>query len=359
MPEVWPGFNPDAERLTKRTVVCYAAGRKEAHVSQVRIAIIGAGQWGRNLVRVAQDLAGSRLVAVCDSSPARLAACAWLSPRARLSSNANEVFDAPDVDAVLIATPASSHASLAVAALAAGKHVFVEKPMALSYDDAQRMLAAAASNGRRLMVGHLMLFHPAIVRMRALLRSGVLGEARSICSQRLGPPSPQRDEGFWWSLAPHDLSIACRLLASSPTRVSVRRFVPAPDHDLIRARLEFPGTREATIVVGTIGSEKLRRLTVIGELGMLRFDDSNGRARLTREVPGSGSVEVAFDRTEPLKCELQHFADALLHDAPIESDAAEGARVVRLLEAGARALNASAQAGSATTWSGIGGQLAS
>lgn len=328
-------------------------------MSQVRVAVIGAGRWGRNLIRVARGASGCHLAAVCDSNPAQLARQAGQVARAGLTVRVEDVLESAEVDAVLIATPAATHADLAISALTADKDVFVEKPMALSHGDAQRMVDAARTSARRLMVGHLLLYHPAIVRMQELLRAGALGRLRSLCSLRLGPPAPGRDEGFWWSLAPHDVSIACHLLSSSPTHVAVRRGRPAKGRELIRARLEFSERREATIVVGTIGDEKLRRLVLNGELGTVTFEDSNRGARLLFFPRGSETVELGFDPTEPLECELRHFLDALRDGTPFQSDGEEGARVVRVLDAGARALQAEDQADSLGVWSLVGGQLAS
>jgi UDP-2-acetamido-3-amino-2,3-dideoxy-glucuronate N-acetyltransferase len=294
---------------------------------------------------------------VCDENPSTLSTYASLSPGARLERHADDVMSAADVDAILLATPARSHAELAVAALSAGKHVFVEKPMALCHADAERMRVAADAHDRRLMVGHLMLYHPAIVRLRELLQAGVLGNVQSICSQRLGPPQAHRDDGFWWSLAPHDLSIACHLYARSPLHIVARRAV-APGRDLVHAHLEFDANQRATIVVGSVGSEKLRRLTVTGERGTLVFDDACRKAELFHETPRHAPRRVEFEPTEPLECELGHFVDALLDGTPIRSDATEGTHVVRLLEAGARGLDVVDQADSSASWAD-GGQLAS
>jgi UDP-2-acetamido-3-amino-2,3-dideoxy-glucuronate N-acetyltransferase len=324
----------------------------------VRIAIVGAGRWGRNLVRVFASTARCTVHAVCDVNAASLSA-------PELDRIPVRHVDLPSllrdhaIDAVAIATPSPGHAHQAVAILEAGKHVFVEKPMALSLSDAERMRSAALFANRRLMVGHLMRYHAGIAELRRLVKAGAIGELRRAVTVRSGPGASS-PEGPWWALAPHDLSLLGHFFDSEILDVSaVRRSTTEGTQVTARVRLAS-GTGE--IVVGSGQMRKMRRLLLVGTRGSAVLDDAGPeplafllgatptdihplRDLVLAAMPEWRSVFPAEQLTvaneEPLRREASHFIDAVLDGSPIATDADEGCRVVAALEAGAASMNAS------------------
>src|SRR5215470_15839586 len=186
----------------------------------MRIAVAGVGAWGVNHVRAFARLKGVEVVAICDATAEARARALALAPRARAESELAAVLADPSIEAVTLATPAVTHARLALEVLAAGKHVFVEKPLALSVADAEAVVSAAERAGKVLMVGHLMLYHPAVERLRKMVQAGDLGKLYYLYAQRVNLGRLRRDENALWSLAPHDVSIILALLGESPVSVS-------------------------------------------------------------------------------------------------------------------------------------------
>lgn len=324
--------------------------------AQLEIGVLGAGPWGRNLIRAFGSAERCRVAAICDVDGAALEASRALSRDARLAADPSAIFEDRALTACVVATPSRDHAALAVAALEAGKHVFVEKPMALCTADAARIRDAATRTGRRVMVGHLLKYHPAVVELKRRIDRGELGTPRYLVSQRLGPQSARRAEGAWWSLAPHDVSLACFLFGEAPARISARRHAlpGAPGDELVVARLDFPGGATAMIVVGACDPSKVRRLTVVGTGRAALFDDTAPTDKLKLYRAPDASLEHlaaepeawlgdAIDvpdvpRDEPLLCEARHFVGGVLDRAPVHSDADDGATVVRWLELGDRSM---------------------
>lgn len=320
--------------------------------SSLGIGVIGAGPWGRNLIRSFERVARCRVATICDVDPAALDAARALSRRASLVSDARAILDDDGVDACVVATPSHDHASNAVAALESGKHVFIEKPMALSSVDAARIRDAAGRSARRVMVGHLLKYHPAVVELKQRIDAGELGTLRYLVSQRMGPHNARRTEGAWWSLAPHDLSLAQYLFRAAPTSLSARRHtLPGGTRDeLVVARLEFPGGASAMIVAGTCDPAKVRRLTVVGTQRAAVFDDTLATDKLKLyRAPHASPEHMAAEPEawlgeaidvprvapdEPLLCEARHFVSGILDGTPLSSDVHDGSDVVRLLELG-------------------------
>jgi len=322
------------------------------------VAIVGLGNWGKNLVRVFGSVERARLVALCDSDPARLGEHATLPPGPALVADADAVLGRDDVQAVVIATPPASHAALASAALASGRHVFVEKPMATSVADARYLAQEVERTGLRLMVGHILEYHPAFEALLGLVRSGELGDLRHVSCQRRGRGA-SRHGTPWWSLAPHDLSLVRVLLGGDPSDVLV-----AP-RDGVRngavvAQLRFLHHRTARVEVSAIDAHKTRRVTVVGTRKVAVFDDQepanklrvytrrlDDRSSLTApawltcptELAALDSVVIPLDLVEPLQREAEHFVDAVLDQRPVRTGAGAGLAVVKLLEAGQRQLD--------------------
>src|SRR5690242_11880617 len=189
---------------------------------KLALAMIGVGSWGKNVLRNFAALHSVDLRVVCDVTPASLKDAGDLAPGVATASDPDSVLADPKVDAVAIATPATTHHAIAKKALAAGKHVFVEKPMAMSGAEARELERAAAKAGRVLMVGHLLEYHPAVDKLKSLVDGGELGSLRYLYSQRVNLGVVRKDENAWWSLAPHDVSIALYLIGSEPLSVAAR-----------------------------------------------------------------------------------------------------------------------------------------
>ena len=323
------------------------------------VAMIGVGHWGANVVRAAAGAARCRLRYLCDSDPATLASQAKRYPQAVATPDLNTVLADPAVDAVLIATEAPRHYAVAAAALDAGKHVFVEKPMTLSAADAQRLIDKAAAGGRKLMVGHLLEHHPAFELIRDMIHAGRIGDIYYMYTQRLNLGIVRKDENAWWSLAPHDISVICRLFEAQPTTVSAtgQCYLQPGVEDVVFATLKFGDGRLAAIHVSWLDPHKTRHMTIVGKHNMITWNDMAPAEPVrvydkSARAPGIASYaesislrtgDIVIPRVpggEPLAREVGHFVDACLDDRPILTDGADGLRVVRVLEAGQRSLAA-------------------
>lgn len=319
------------------------------------IAVVGAGGWGKNHVRSLAGLGVLRAVCDRDERAREGARVGDVSVHAELT----EVLARSDVKGVVIATDAPSHVDLAHAAIAAGKDVLVEKPLALSTHDARALCEHADHEGRVLMVGHLLLFHPVVRRLKAMIADGELGEILYLVCRRLNLGVVRRDENAWWSLAPHDLSIASHLLDDSPEAVSARGGVFLQKErgvdDVVFGTVRYGGGRLAHVHVSWLDPHKVRMLTVVGSRKMAVFDDASTDEKLRVYDKGveppavvgyeegvrvrTGDVVVpAVRMAEPLRLEHEAFLRAIeTREVPI-ADGWSGLAVVQALEAGARSL---------------------
>jgi predicted dehydrogenase/acetyltransferase-like isoleucine patch superfamily enzyme len=332
------------------------SGRVEARglpkaSATAQVAAIGAGYWGRNIVRNLAELGA--LAAVVDRDQAVAAAEAALHGTSARQIDA--VLSDQAIDAVAIAAPAAQHAALVRDALDAGKHVFVEKPLALDVAEAEALVARAARQGRALMVGHLLQYHPAFLALRAAVAEGRLGRVRYVSSSRLNLGKIRREEDILWSFAPHDISMILALLGTEPSRVSAEGAWLLHDSiaDITTTHLAFPGGERAHIHVSWFHPVKEQRLTVIGERAMAVFDDGQPWPRKlmiyphevvwqnNAPVPRRAEGEpVALVEGEPLRAEMQHFLDSIATGATPRTDGAEGVRVLRVLSAASASLAA-------------------
>lgn len=333
-------------------------GVAPASPAPVRLGLVGVGSWGLNWVRAAQGTPGAELAWIADVSPTALAAAGRLAPAARATQATDALLAAPDVDAVVVATPTPTHHALAMAALQAGKHVLVEKPLCATAVDARRLADLAAAVGRVLVVGHLLLFHPAVERLLASARAGELGALRYLHAQRLNLGVVRRDESAWMSLAPHDVAIANQLFGGAPERVSCTggAFLRAGVHDVVFGTLHYPGGRLAHVHASWLDPHKVRRLTVVGARQMAVFDDTSPDAKLTLfdrgvDPPASlswaegvavrtGAITIpAVPVREPLAAQCEAFVAAVREGrAPAAVGPMAALDVVRVLEAGERSL---------------------
>jgi predicted dehydrogenase len=315
------------------------------------VGMIGAGRWGLNWVRTLAALPDAALRWCCDVSPASLDKVRSQFPHVRTTANLADLLADPTLDAVVIATIAPTHFDVARAALLAGKHVLVEKPMTLTAADAHALTELAERQRRVLMVGHLLEYHPVVRRIGQLIDAGELGAVSYLVSQRLNLGTIRGDENAWWSLAPHDISVANRLFRAAPLSVQCRgQCIVRPGiEDVVFATLEYPGGRLAQFHVSWLDPHKSRTLTVVGTRKMAVFDDTaaqklvvhdKGFARAGDAVTlRQGGIEVpTVDTAEPLACEAQHFVDCIRSERRPVSDGESGTQVVAVLEYGQRSL---------------------
>jgi predicted dehydrogenase len=299
----------------------------------VRVALAGCGAWGSNLLRVLTESPRAEVVAVADVHAAQRRRARTLAPRAKVVATLGEAL-AAGADAVVLATPAETHAALSIEALAAGADVFVEKPLAMTPADADRCALAAAAAGRVAMVGHLLRYHPAVVRLLDLARSGALGEILHVEAARRSV-SGDRSASVLWTLGPHDLSVI-QALDATPIRAASGAGAPSGDEALVELTLE--SGLSARIGLSRAHACKERRLSVIGSSGAAIFDDVRapdrvllGRAGRRRgaEIAVTGEAKVAWK--EPLALEVEHFLRCVeTREAPL-TGFGDGAAVVRAL----------------------------
>jgi predicted dehydrogenase len=334
-----------------------AATRTQALVqprtaSRVRFAVVGLGYWGPNLVRNAQELDEADVVGVCDQRPEALERILRRYPAVEGTQSFDEILRDRGVDAVAIATPVSSHYELAAAALHAGKHVFVEKPLAASSAEARRLMTIARERDLVLMPGHTFLYSPPVNLIRRLIATGELGEIYSISTSRVNLGLHQSDVSVAWDLAPHDFSILRYWLNETPTYLAaLSRSCIMPDTpDVAFINLEFPSGTIAHVEISWLAPSKLRRTTIIGSQKMVVYDDTSsepvrvfdsgvliespetfGQYQLTYRTGDIVSPRV--EAAEPLRLELSDFCAAIREGSSPRSDARLGLDVVRMIEA--------------------------
>jgi predicted dehydrogenase len=328
----------------------------------VRVGVAGLGYWGPNLARNFAALPGAGLSWICDPSEEARARWSAAFPEARVTAEVGEMLEDPELDAIALATPVPTHAELAVRVLAAGKHCFVEKPLAQSVSDAERAAAAAQDAGRVLMVGHLLEYHPGVARLKQLAAAGELGDIHYIYSHRLNLGKLRADENALWSLGAHDISVLLHLADEEPTeaRAFGESYMRDGVEDVVFCFLRFPSGLVAHMHLSWLDPHKERRFTVVGSKRMATFDDMALERKLTvydkgfdqdfrsygEYIARSGDVwSPAIGNAEPLRLECAHFLDRVRDGAEPQSGAASGVRVVRVLEALQRSLEGGGEGG--------------
>ncbi|MBU0494939.1 MAG: Gfo/Idh/MocA family oxidoreductase [Chloroflexi bacterium] len=316
------------------------------------VGVIGTGYWGKNLVRNFYQLGA--LAAICDSEPACLSSYEASHPEVPKRLAYSEVFGDPSVQAVAIATPAETHYRLVREALLADKDVMVEKPLCLEEGQATELIALAAERRRVLMVGHLLRYHPAFVKLQELVKNGELGRVYYIYSNRLNLGRIRREENILWSFAPHDVSAILALAGDLPETVVSRGGNYLHEHiaDVTVSVLEFASGLRAHIFVSWLHPYKEQRLVVVSDRQMAVFNDvaPAGQKLLLYphqiewrdQVPTPHKAEaipVAVDDTEPLRLECQHFLDCMRTRSTPLTDGEEGRRVLQVLNACQRSLD--------------------
>jgi UDP-2-acetamido-3-amino-2,3-dideoxy-glucuronate N-acetyltransferase len=322
-----------------------------------RIACIGAGYWGKNLVRNFYEL--GVLSTVCETDSQTRAQLQTLYPNVRLTDAEEEVFGDPEITGVAIATPAVTHAELVQRALLAGKDVFVEKPLALSLDEARKLNDLASDKRRVLMVGHLLWYHPAVLQLKKLVEDGDLGRIEYIYSNRLNLGKIRREENILWSFAPHDISVILGLVGEMPDAVNAQggNYLHDRVADVTVSLLSFPSGTKAHVFVSWLHPYKEQKLIVVGERQMAVFDDvaEDNKLILYPHVIGwNGSIPVpnkakahpiVIESVEPLRAECEHFLECIETRKIPRTDGQEGLRVLRVLQECQDALEANSAGG--------------
>jgi predicted dehydrogenase len=317
---------------------------------QLRVGVVGLGYWGPNLARNFSAIPGCQLAYLCDADPAARDRLVRQFPGATPAADLDELLADPALDAVVLATPVPTHAELAVRVLEAGKHCFVEKPLALTAADAERAVAAASAAGRLLMVGHLLEYHPGVRALKELSDAGELGdEIYYIYGNRLNLGKLRADENALWSLGAHDVSVLLYLADEEPIEAVAHgeSYVRSGVEDVVFCFLRFPSGLTAHLHLSWLDPHKERRFTVVGSRRMATFDDMALERKLTVYDKGfdedargygeyitrsGGSFSPPIPNIEPLRAECEHFVDAIRTGRRPQSDGASGLRVVRVLE---------------------------
>jgi UDP-2-acetamido-3-amino-2,3-dideoxy-glucuronate N-acetyltransferase len=314
-------------------------------------AVLGCGAWGQNLVRNLVEL-GS-LVAACDETPAARARVAERFPSVRVTPSVAEVLDDARVTAVVVATPVATHAALARQALEAGKDVFVEKPLAMTVAEGEALTDLAARRGRLLMVGHLLEYHPAIVRLREMVAAGELGKIQYVYSNRLNLGRIRTEENALWSFAPHDVHVLLRLLNEDPIEVACQggSYLQHQVADVTMTTLSFASGVRGHIFVSWLHPYKEQKLVLVGDRKMAVFDDTLAADKLQlfphrvdwvdrAPVAVKAAAEVvALPDLEPLREECRHFLECVATRGRPRTDGESGVAVLRVLEACQRSLD--------------------
>jgi predicted dehydrogenase len=327
-----------------------------------RIGVVGLGYWGPNLARNFDRLPGAELRWICDQSQEARERWSVSFPEARVSGDLDELLEDPELDAVVVATHVPSHASLAVRALGAGKHCFVEKPLGQSVAEADQVVAAARESGRVLMVGHLLEYHPGVEKLKEIAASGELGEIYYLYSNRLNLGKLRPDENALWSLGAHDVSVLLHLAdGEEPSECEARgeSYMQPGIQDVVFCYLRFPSGLAAHLHLSWLDPHKERRFTVVGSKKMATFDDMEIERKVTvydkgfdqkfesygEYVTRSGDIwSPHVSNEEPLRIECRHFIERIADGGSPRSGGESGLRVVRVLEALQRSLDGSSRA---------------
>jgi len=327
--------------------------------SVLNVGVVGCGYWGPNLIRNFRALPGCRVKYVCDRDENRLRHVKSLYPEVDATPRFEDLIECKTLDAVVVATPVGTHHALALAALQAGKHVFVEKPLARSVAECEDLIRESTRRGLTLMVGHTFLYSPVVRRIKEIVDRGDIGDIRYIASRRLNLGLYQKDINVTWDLAPHDISIILYILEETPLSVNCRgsAHVTPGVEDVTLLNLEFRRQRSAQIHSSWLDPRKVREMTIVGSRRMIVYDDVTPHEKLrifdTRvETPPHYDTFAEFHysyhygdvyapyikQEEPLKVECQHFLDCIRTRQEPLSGGRQALEMVRILEAASRSL---------------------
>ena len=333
--------------------------RDDLKMQKIRVGVIGCGYWGPKLARNIHEIPEAQLAAVSDLSEERLQHMKALYPYTTTTTRYRDLFDNPDIDAVILATPVASHAPLAREALRAGKHVMVEKPLTSSTEDAMDLIELAERTDRRLMVGHTFEYNPAVEQLKIAINDGSIGSMFYVNATRVNLGLFQRDINVIWDLAPHDISILVYVLGLLPEAVSARgaAHVRRGIEDVGYLQLYFPNNVMANVHVSWLDPHKIREMTFVGSEKMLVYNDiSDEKLKLYDKGVDSppysdtpeehvlsyrdrGTTVLPVPAVEPLRVQCRHFLDCIRDHRTPRSDGYSGWKVVKILEAAQRSLH--------------------
>ncbi len=325
----------------------------------LNLAVIGCGYWGPNLVRNFRSLPDVKVSMICEKSEARLDHLGHLYPEVARTTDFSEVLKDRSVDGVAIATPVSTHHSMARKCLEAGKHTFVEKPLAASSEECSDLIRIAEANSRVLMVGHTFVYTQTVRKIKEIVDSGEIGELMYISCRRLNLGLFQKDINVAWDLAPHDISIILYLIGKQPVSVNCQGKAHLSTHveDITNISLSFSNGEFATIQSSWIDPRKVREITIVGTKKMIVYDDTeplekikiyDKRVEAPPHYDTFGEFQYSYhygdilspfiQQAEPLRVECQHFIDCIVGGRRPDSSGHEGLAVVRILEAATQSL---------------------
>lgn len=315
-------------------------------MSDLNIAVIGCGKWGMNHVRTACGIFGERLRLCCDNNPSSKDKVKEIAPECAFTSEIDDVVNDASINAVIVSTPAETHFEITKKLLEAGKHVLVEKPITLRSSEAKVLNKIALEKGLILMVGHLLLYHPAILKIKQYLDEGKLGKLQYIYSNRLNLGTIRTEENILWSFAPHDISVIQYFAGSIPEEVKATGaiFVQQGIQDTTLTYLNFKDNIHAHIYVSWLHPFKEQRLVVIGDKSMMVFEDTLKENKLKFYRKGFELVNgtpvkidseyenIEFESTSPLELEQRHFAECIEKGIAPRSDGMNAIEVLETLE---------------------------
>lgn len=323
----------------------------------VGIAVVGAGAWGKNHIRVFSEIPNVHLKYICDSDPSRLTQLQRLHPQPKMVKEISPILEDPEIKGIVIASSAVSHYPLAKESLLAGKDVLVEKPMAMRSEEAKEMVEIAEKRGRILMVGHLLVYHPVVDRLREMVRSGEMGKIYYIYTQRVNLGVIRQDENALWSFAPHDLSVILFLIDEEPVAVTAHgeSYIQKGIEDVVFVSLRFYDGKMANIHLSWLDPHKLRKVTIVGSEKMVVFDDMESSEKL--KIYDKGVKNLSYDTygeylslrfgditipnikmVEPLRAEADHFINCLESRKAPKTGGRDGLRVINILMAAQQSL---------------------
>jgi UDP-2-acetamido-3-amino-2,3-dideoxy-glucuronate N-acetyltransferase len=316
----------------------------------VNVAVVGAGYWGKNLIRNFFELGA--IGAICESNELLHANYLEKYPDIPIVQSYEDILANSSIEAIVLSTPASTHFQLTKKALAQGKHVYVEKPLALKVEEGEQLVAMANDKGKTLMVGHILQYHYAVIKLKELIDSGELGRIQYIYSNRLSIGKIRTEENILWSFAPHDISVILMLLGEMPKNIYATggNYLQHQVVDVTVTTMDFPSGVKAHIFVSWLHPFKEQKLVVVGDRKMVVFDDVSKeklflyphKIEWQHRIPVASKAEaelVPVEMSEPLKAECQHFLDCIKNGSTPKTDGNEGLRVLRVLNACQESLN--------------------